>query len=332
MRRNEAKLTECLELMTAGAHSAASVVRRLRELYRRPGEREALQPVNLSHLVQQVVALTEPRWKEQTIAAGQPVQIVTDLAEVPVIAGNEGELREIVTNLLFNAVDAMPKGGTICLRTCQHDQDVELTVSDTGTGMTPEVRQRCFEMFFTTKGTQGTGLGLATVHAIIQQHDGTLDLQTAPGQGSTFRIRLPIRVVPETSVRPTARKGPDRHGRILLVDDEAILRELFTEYLMQAGHTVVAAADGAAGLEQFQAGPFDLVITDMAMPGLNGEQLAAKIQAVAPSTPVILLTGFGDIMKVQQQRPPGIAVVVGKPVSLSDLHEAVQDALAIQGK
>ena len=181
-----------IEMMNIAAQDAGKVVNRLREFYRHREENEFFVPVNINDLVGEAIALTEPKWKVEAEAQGVSVDVRTDLQEVPPIAGNAAELREALTNLIFNAVDAMPRGGTITIRTYRDDGYVVLEIGDTGTGMTEEVRRRCLEPFFTTKGEHGTGLGLSMVYGILQRHQGTIDIETEVGKGTTFIIRLPV--------------------------------------------------------------------------------------------------------------------------------------------
>jgi len=143
-------------------------------------------------VIEQTVSLTQPKWKTQARSSGRTIEVVTNLEDVPPVTGNPSELREALTNLIFNAVDAMPEGGTITLRSHSEDQAVLCEVSDTGTGMSEDVRTRCLEPFFSTKGDKGTGLGLSMVFGTIKRHNGTLDIESAVGRGSTFRIRFPV--------------------------------------------------------------------------------------------------------------------------------------------
>lgn len=328
LRRCDVKSQEFLELIKACARDSANVVRRLRELYRQREQADELTLVDVNHLVRQVMTLTQPRWKNESAAAGAPIAVQMELGEIPATAGNESELRELLMNLVFNAVDAMPHGGAIGMKTSVAAQQIVLEVRDTGEGMSEEVYKRCFDPFFTTKGNSGTGLGLATVHSTVLRHDGTIEVKSSPGVGTTFLIRLPIRGVPPRAATEAPDRGPLRTGRLLLVEDEPAIREVFGEFLRGAGHQVELAANGREGLEKFKAGCFDLVVTDMAMPELNGENLALELQRIAPEVPVILLTGFGDVMNARNQRPVGVSLVVGKPVPLSEFGAAVQDALS----
>jgi len=179
------------DILTA-ARDASTLVRELRKFSRSDETGEVHQPVDLNAVLEQSVSLTKPKWDTQASQAGCRIQVVSDLQKIPVILGDAARLRDAVTNLIFNAVDAMPKGGTLTLRTRAEGKCVLLEVSDTGSGMPEEVRRRCFEPFFTTKGQNGTGLGLAMVHGIAQHHLGTIDIASVPGKGTTFALRLPV--------------------------------------------------------------------------------------------------------------------------------------------
>ncbi|MFQ5859625.1 MAG: PAS domain S-box protein, partial [Anaerolineae bacterium] len=320
---DEEVVTRYLKMINTAAQDAASVVRRLREFYRSREDDEVFRPVNLNDLVEQVISLTQPRWKDQALASGITILIETDLQHVPLVAANEAEIREVLTNLVFNAVDAMPDGGTITVRTCPDTDLIVLEMSDTGTGMTEEVRQRCLEPFFSTKGDRGTGLGLAMVYGIIQRHHGTLVIESKPGQGTNFIIRLPVHAKQEAEGRSEEAEGPSRRLRVLVVDNEPPVVEVVRAFLTGDGHTVETAMDGLEGLKKFHAGWFDVVVTDQGMPEMSGEQLAIAIRKVAPNKPVILLTGFGGIIKSSGASPAGVDLVVSKPVTLAALRQAL---------
>ncbi|MFQ5839519.1 MAG: response regulator [Candidatus Methylomirabilales bacterium] len=322
------KVMRHLQMINNAAKNAGTAVRRLREFYR-PRERgEDFVPVNLNQLIEHAVMLTQPRWKDEALAIGITIRLETDTQDVPLIAGNEAELREVLINLIFNAADAMPEGGTITLRTRADGGYAILEVSDTGTGMTEEVRQRCLDPFFTTKGRQGAGLGLATVYGIIQRHQGTLAIESEQGRGTTVRIRLSAHRVQEAAGRASVTGAPSRPLHLLVVDDELPVREVVTEYLTGDGHTVETAANGREGLQKFWVGWFDVVVTDQAMPEMPGDQLAAAIKRAAPKKPVILLTGFGDVLKDSGERPTGVDFIVSKPVTLTALRQALVEVTA----
>jgi signal transduction histidine kinase len=315
-----------LDHMVSAARDATHVVSRLREFYRPAENNEIRVPVDLNHVASQVMSLTSPKWKGKCRAEGIQIEVLTELAEIPPIAGNAAELREVLTNLVFNAVDAMPNGGTITIATHELCDGVVISVTDTGTGMTEQERERCLEPFFTTKGEQGTGLGLSVVYGIIQRHGGRIEIASEKGVGTTFAIHFMATTMQASAPAPELERV-DRALRVLVVDDQEVICELIAEYLHSDGHTTATALRGDEALALFRTDSFDLVITDQSMPGMNGVQLAGALKSIAPETPVILLTGFGDEMQAAGEMPPGVNLVLGKPVSHADLRHAIFQAL-----
>jgi len=336
-----------LETIQSSATAAAEVVRRLREFYR-PEDALDTTSVNLSMLVNQVILLTEPAWRVQAQADGREIRIVNEIGDLPPLPANEPRLREALINLMLNAVDAMPQGGTIELSAECSAERVTLRISDNGIGMPDDVRKRCFEPFFTTKGSHGSGLGLAMVYGIVSRHGGLITVESQPDQGTTFVIRLPLVQREERSPADAPAGGslpapvatlPGSAGgqvlapgdgarpapgfNVLVVDDEEWARVLIRRFLTLNGHTVLAVASGEEALDLFRREAVDLVITDRAIPEMSGDQIAAEIKRLSPATPVIMLTGFGDIMDVRRERPAGVDCVLGKPVTPDQLQEAV---------
>ena len=319
---------EYLEVMNTAASDAVGIVNRLREFYRYREESDTVRPVDLNQIVREAVALTQPRWRDQALANGCVIQVLTELNDLPPLPGNEAELREALTNLIFNAVDALPHGGAIVFQTHFAEGRAVLRVVDNGIGMTEDVRQRCLEPFFTTKGQTGSGMGLAMVYGIVQRHKGQIAVESAVGEGTAVVIELPVEQAGGNKVEPaTAAEAAQRGRQILVVEDEAPLREILRGYLEADGHSVVLAANGRDGLERFGQGTFDLVITDRAMPEIGGDQLAVVVKQFAPSLPVILLTGFGEFMKESGVPRPGIDLIVGKPVTRLALRQAIAKVL-----
>jgi signal transduction histidine kinase/HAMP domain-containing protein len=330
-------------IRTAG-EDIAHIVARLREFYRTRDDHESLQPINLNILVEQVVEMTRPRWRDIPQSNGITIEMATDLAaEIPEIAGIESEIREAFTNLVLNAVDAMPKGGKITLRTRvsqptnggKYPSQVVVDVSDTGTGMDEETRKRCLEPFFSTKGKRGTGLGLAMVYGVIKRHEGAIDIQTEPGKGTTFHLSLPVRanLCQDSDDEDTKPIVP---LQILCIDDEPLLRELIKEILERDGHTVEVSDSGQSGLDEFRLAlergrPFDVVITDLGMPYLDGRQVAKTIKQESPATPVIMLTGWGAFMKEDGNAPEQVDGIISKPPRSRELREMLSRFKPIKG-
>ena len=326
---NKPKARRYLEMINTTAKDAGKIVNRLREFYRFREEREALETVDLNALIEEAISLTEPSWKAQAESRSISITVQKDLQKISTVAGNGAELREVLTNLIFNAVDAMPKGGNILLRTRCDGNQVVLEVSDTGKGMTEEVRQRCFEPFFTTKGAHGTGLGLSMVHGILQRHQATIEIKSEVDKGSTFIIRFRPQSAQPQSASPAQPANTLQNLHVLVVDDEAMVRNVVGEYLKIDGHVVQTADGGRDGLEKFHKDQFDLVLVDRAMPDMNGDQVASAIKSTNPSMPVVMLTGFGSMMEASGERPPSVDLVVGKPVTIVDLRAALTKALAV---
>ena len=339
------KTLRCLRLIQTGVRDAASVVSRLREFYRRRKDSEKFLPVELSQMVEQVIDLTRPKWRDEALARGCTIEMRAELQPVPSVLGSASELREMLTNLIFNALDAMPKGGTITIKTLRahpapetggdrsggQSERVSLEVSDTGIGMTEETRQRCLEPFFSTKGERGSGLGLPMVYGTVKRHRGTLDLNSAVGAGTRVTLCFPAESATATEA-PRRSALPARSLDVLVVEDEPMARDVMAQYLSHEGHRVKTASNGHQGLEQFKAGHFDVVLTDHAMPGLNGGELAGLIKALAPTVPVILATGFGDILEATDGQPAGVDLILTKPVSMAVLRETLAELTAPPGE
>ena len=321
------KVKHYLQLINTSANDAAHVVSRLREFYRHREKGEVFGPVHLNQIGTHIISLTQPRWKTEAEAHGATIQIKTELLETPTIAANASDLREALTNLILNAVDAMPYGGTITLRTYRDRHHVVLEIADTGTGMTEEVRRRCLEPFFSTKGEHGTGLGLSVVYGILQRHGAGIDIQSSPGKGTTCILRFPITTAPPAAVSPVSTTSL-RRLRILVIDDEAPVLQVVSEMLTTDGHHVTAASTGQEGLKKFADAKFDLVLVDRAMPGMSGDQVAVAIHTVAPDIPIVMLTGFGVLMNAAGEKPADVSFVVSKPITMDNLRQAIAEAAA----
>ena len=320
---DHALVRKYLQHINTSGTDAAHTVRQMCEFGHRHGTGTDYRSVDLHQLIRQAIEHTQQRWKDQAQAEGRTIHLVTELRPVPSVAGEEFAIREVLTNLIFNAVDALPEGGTITLGAQLEDEFVQLWVRDTGSGMTKEVRRRCLEPFFTTKRPLGTGLGLSMVQGIVQRHGGTVEIESEVGQGTTVMIRLPIQTEESLPAIPSSAATVSRSLRVLVVDDEPLLCAVAEAWLLADHHKVVTAENGAEALAQLAAGLFDLVITDKAMPEMNGEQLAAAISKAIPNLPVILMTGFGDLMKATGEKPPHIRTILSKPLTQTSLRAAL---------
>jgi signal transduction histidine kinase len=324
---NREQARKFLGFLRTSAQDAASVVARLRQFYRPLDKNEEFPVIDLNSVITQSISLTEPKWRRQAQADGITIQVESKLQSIPPIAGDESALREVLTNLIFNAVDAMPTGGTITLETESDAGQAIIRVRDTGTGMTEAVRQRCLEPFFSTKGERGTGLGLSMVYGIIERHRGKIDVESVPGEGTTFIVRLPLADPAMEKVTTPLEPKSKTVLKVLVVDDESRVREVITAYLRAEGHSVTTAASGREGIEQFRAQPFDMVVTDRAMPEMSGDQMASLIKQLRPEVPVVLLTGFGALIEVTGSQPKDVDVVLSKPITLGALRKTIDRLL-----
>ena len=337
------------------ARDGASLVKRIQS-YIRHDKRERFVPLDVSALVGEVVTLTRPYWHNEPRRQGLDIQLTADLRPVPTIQGYPTELREVLVNLVLNAVQAMPAGGTIELSTRPDEErsTAIIEVADTGVGMPERVRRRIFEALYTTKGSSGTGMGLAVAHGIVQEHGGRIEVESAPGRGSRFRVLLPFTLdtpvrppsavpLPDTrearsdppaapapkpeptpALAPASSPGPAPGARLLVVDDELMVRTITAKLLRIKGHEVAEASGGHAALDRLAQGGIDLVVTDLSMPEMNGRELAATIRARYPELPVVMLTGDTD----PEVDADHVGAVVKKPFQADALDAVVRRVLA----
>lgn len=326
---DEGKALRDLELISRSAQEAAQVVDRLRQCYQPRIQEEAYGSVDLAKLAEDVRNLARPRWHDEPLSSGRSIEFRLDVPKDLSVRGQSGDLREALLNLVFNAIDAMPGEGTITIQARAADKDkVALSVTDTGLGMSEDVQRRCLEPFFTTKGESGTGLGLAMVFRVVSRHEGDVQIDSRIGRGSTFTITLPREH--SASAQEQFLKASDlRPLRVLLAEDDASVREVMAHALAAYGHSVTTACDGQEALECCQEGQFDVVVTDLSMPRMTGTQLGAHLAKLIPHPPVVLLTGFGSMLLPDGVTPPGIDVLLEKPITPAALAAALSRAMTL---
>ena len=319
----------------------ANTIGRMREFYRPREPQLALLPVDLNKVLRQVIELTHARWSDMPQERGILIRVETEFADPPpIILGAENEIRDALTNLVLNAVDAMPEGGTLTFRSHSLDAPstpvpdapalrVSVEVRDTGIGMSEAIRSRCLEPFFTTKGERGTGLGLAMVYGMAQRNGADVEIDSEPGAGTTMRLIFPVAPT-STSATGMMDLRPLGRLRILVVDDDPLILRSLQDSLELDGHLVGVADGGQAGIEKFriaqQCGtPFDLVMTDLGMPSVDGRAVATAIKSRAPAVPVVLLTGWGYRLQAENEMPQHVDCVLSKPPRLHELRAALAD-------
>lgn len=331
-----------LECIRRSGEDIAHIVTRMREFYRRRSGAEELTGVCMNDVLEEVIEMTKPRWKDMVQGQGRQINLHKQFeTPLPTVPSNASELREAFTNLIFNALDAMPTGGNLTLSTrslkvkggshrqspCSH---VVVEVTDDGIGMDEQTRQHCLEPFVSTKTQRGgTGLGLAMVFGMMERHEGAIEIESQPGQGATFRLVFPVRgMIAKGSRSASGTDAFARPLRLLCIDDEPLLRELLRDALTTFKHDVVTADGGRQGIEFFHKAahsgrPFELVITDLGMPEVDGRQVVAAIKAASPSTPIILLTGWGTMLRDEHDIPAQVDGVLSKPPRLKELASMI---------
>jgi signal transduction histidine kinase/ActR/RegA family two-component response regulator len=317
-----------LRIIIQTAEDGAKTVKRIQDFARQRRDQDFVR-IDVDQLMLEVAEITRPRWKDYAEAASVHIRLVRQIGSNSVIMGDAGELREVLVNMVFNAVDAMPEGGTLTLSTQEAGDEAVLTVADTGTGMTEEVRTRIFDPFFTTKGKAGMGLGLSVSYGIISRHEGRVEVESEVGRGTTFRLRFPVvgesdtQRINETGPLPAARA--EGSLRILVVDDEDYVRELLADILEREGCEVALAGEGREALALFGAGRFDAVFTDVGLPGMSGWELARAVRERDRHVALAVITGWGDTVTHEEQSAAQADWVIPKPFTVERIAGLVDE-------
>jgi len=271
-------LIKGLEIIEKAALDGAETVRRIQEFSRMKADDKDFTQVDINELLDNALEFTRIRWKNETESKGIKIRIKKELSPLAPILGSPSELREVFTNLINNAIDVMPQGGEIRVKSFMDDSIAVIRIVDTGNGIPKNIKDRIFDPFFTTKGVQSSGLGLSVSYGIINRHHGTITVDSVEGEETTFTIKFPITKktdkgkVKEEKVIPIKRK--QKKASILVIEDEEDVRELIRDILTDAGHDVETANDGSEGIEMFEKKKFDLVFTDLGMPVMSGWEVA----------------------------------------------------------
>jgi DNA-binding response OmpR family regulator/GAF domain-containing protein len=324
-RVREPSMIRDLEAVRRAAQDGADTVRRIQE-FTRTRRTRSFERVDLADVAREVIELTRPRWEVEAQSRGVRYEFTVE-GLAPPVAGRPEELREVLTNLITNAVDAMPDGGRCTVRLDARPDWAAISVKDTGVGMPEEMRRRVFEPFFTSKGPRGTGLGLAVSWGIVTRHGGTIEVDSAPGAGSTFVVRLPIPIALPDSVTGMTVAPPSRTARVLIVEDEPEVQAVLADMLREAGYVVVVAKDGPDGLERCEQEPMDIVLSDISMPGLSGWDVATRLRTRFPEIPIGFVTGWGDQLDPERLTRTGVSFVIAKPFQTLDVLRHVAQAL-----
>ncbi|HEY0762031.1 MAG TPA: ATP-binding protein [Pyrinomonadaceae bacterium] len=324
-----AKIEAGLELIIKSAEDGAHIIRRIQDFARQRPSRE-FETVAIAELLKDACEMTRPRWESRSEFA--PIRFALHGDCKAFVKGDPVELREVLVNMIYNAIDAMPSGGEVRVATQENRDRVVVYITDTGTGMSPEVKQRLFDPFFTTKGKAGTGMGLAVSFGIIRRHEGSIEVESEPGRGTTFKISLP-KVAPATT--ETDDNSPalqitstsEDKVRVMVVDDETHVREVLIEALEAEGCEVVSAESGEIALALYDqyGGKFDALFTDIGMPSMNGWELVQEIRQRSETMPIAIISGWADAISVQTRNAVKADWVVAKPFDIDRISKIAQE-------
>jgi len=328
-----------LRMIEQVALEGAWVVRRFQDFSRtRPAR--PFQLVDLNQLVEEIASSARSRWTQQLSARGITGEVRSETSSVPAVMGDAAELRQVLTAIALNALDAMPEGGTLSFRTGSEGGRVFCQVADSGIGMTEQVRLHIFDPFFTTKREKGKGFGLSGAYAIVDRHAGEMNVESDVGRGTVFTVWLPT-MSEASDPRPEATRSTPHSpaaappapraaslAKILVVDDSEEVREVLRELLSRHGYTVVTSPDGESGLVELETRTFDLAMVDLGLPGISGLEVAHRLKQRWPTTRVALMTGYGDRMGPEDAHARGVDFVLAKPFSLDQLRSVVEHALS----
>jgi signal transduction histidine kinase len=332
--RDFEKLDRGLDIIIRAAEDGAKTVKRIQDFARQRKDHD-FAPIAVDQLLFDISEITRPRWKIASEAANVHINLDVCISTSALVMGDASEMREVLVNMVFNAVDAMPQGGRLTLSAANVDGQVEISVRDTGMGMSPDVRSKIFDPFFTTKGKAGMGMGLAVSYGIIRRHNGVILVESEKDKGTTFRIRMPIAqgvTLPQSNDSPAGSAMDESPtpvtsygAKILVVEDEEPVRELLRDILESEGHSVTLASSGQEALSIYDSTKFEAVFTDLGMPGMSGWELARAIRELDRRIPIAVITGWGEGVSSDDQEAAQVDWVVTKPFTTSRIVELAHE-------
>ena len=329
-RKSVLALKRGLKAIEKASQEGAEVVRKIQEFTRDARDDEYVTPVNINKTIEDAIELTRIQWKDYAGSKGIKIEVKKDFSPIPFLTGNQLELKKVFINLIDNAIDAMPQGGNIKVKTFKQNNYIVASIEDTGVGIAEDKKDSIFDPFFTTKGPQSRGLGLSVSYGIINRHKGTIKVDSSEGKGTTFTIQFPlskehvetkiIKPMPETQ----------RKAKVLVIEDEENICELFKDVLTEKGHQVETVSDGIEGTKLFEANEFDLVFTDLGMPRMSGWEVAEKIKGIDKSVPVFLMTGWNIEQKESEIKEKGVDLIIKKPFTMDQVLDIVQQGMLLR--
>ena len=326
------ELKKGLEVIERASLDGAETVRRIQEFARRRDDDKYFTKIDLNEIIDHALDFTKMKWKDNAESKGIKIDIRKDFSILPTTTGSATELREVFTNIINNACDAMPQGGEIKIKTYKEDSHIYINIADTGAGIPSTLRDRIFDPFYTTKGPQSSGLGMSVSYGIIDRHRGTIRVDSIEEKGTTFTIKLPIyeKAVNEEKEEPILEE--QKKARILVVEDEENVSDLLSAILTKGGHEVETASDGSKGIKLFKKKEFDLVFTDLGMPGMSGWQVAEKIKSINKNVPVALITGWNVELKESEMKESGVDLIAYKPFEVKQVFKLVQEGMILKDR
>jgi PAS domain S-box-containing protein len=333
-RKTVLELEKGLEIIERASLDGAETVRRIQEFSRRRTDEKSFEQIDINELVENALEFTKVKWKNDAESKGIKIKVKKELSPISPILGSSSEIREVFTNLINNAIDAMPQGGTIRIESFMDDTIAVISISDTGNGIPKHIEARIYDPFFTTKDVKSTGLGLSVSYGIINRHKGTITADSVEGEGTTFTVKFPITKkkaegnITKENVIPLEKK--QQKASILVIDDEEDIRKLLKDILTNAGHKVEIAADGNEGIEIFKKKKFDLVLTDLGMPVMSGWEVAEKVKSINEKVPVALITGWNVKSDGSEMNDSGVNLVIHKPFKMEEVLNLVQEGMLLR--
>jgi len=329
-RKSIIELKKGLETIERASLDGAETVRRIQEFARRRDDDRYFTSVDMNVIIDDALEFTKLQWKDGAESKGITIHIKQELSTLPSVAGSAAELREVLTNLINNAIFAMPQGGTITFKTFKKGSYACIKVQDTGMGIPEAIRNKIFDPFFTTKGPQSSGLGMSVSYGIIERHRGTISVDSVEGKETTFIIEIPFSEETVEGGKVVPISSGQKKVTILIVEDEEDVRNLLKDILTYEGHRVETASNGNLGIEKFKKNNFDMVLTDLGMPGMSGWQVAEKIKAINGRVPIALITGWSIDLKESEMKAKGIDFIIRKPYTLDQLVNVVQEGMILR--
>jgi signal transduction histidine kinase/ActR/RegA family two-component response regulator len=327
------KIKRGLNIIIKTAEDGAKTVKRIQDFARQRRDHD-FRLLSIDQILLDASEITRPRWKNSAEASNIHIRLDLQIKSNAMVMGDDSELREVLVNMVFNAIDAMPEGGKLTLATRLDGESVVISIADSGVGMSNDVKSRIFDPFFTTKGKAGLGLGLAVSFGIVRRHGGSIDVDSNEGGGTEFHITLPVATmsgnrtaVENHTTAPNAISlvSTASKSKLLIVDDEDFVRELLSEILEIEECEVHAASSGPEALELFHQHSFDGVLTDVGMPGMSGWELAEEIRRTDETIPIAVITGWGEAVGSSEQKAAGVDWVIAKPFTADRISELVKE-------